>query len=155
MKIVGCGIACVAGSAAVIALAETRTEYVVGCIGLGFFGLCLIGYVALLLLGRPRIDIEPDGIYVSTSLADGICLAWDEISSVERTSLVGQDMIVITPRPEVPWKQRLSLIARLLTRLNQSLSIDGIVLARANLGDQYDLALFALQNSLSRACADR
>lgn len=150
-KVAGIGLVVLAGAITALALAETPTERLMGYVGLVFFSCCLAGYLLLLALGRPRLDLDADGIYIQLSFADGLRLAWRELEHIEQLNLMGQDMIRIQPRTDVDWRQRLSRFARLVSRVNHSMGMDGLLIARVNLGDRYDLAFTALVAGLDQS----
>lgn len=135
----------------IIQIAESPVDRLMGYVAAIFFGFCLIGYVALLATGNPRLDVDRYGFYVKTSLADGLRLEWSEIASIERTSVVNQDMIQVLPHPRIDWHTRLPWFARMVARINRQVGYHGILIARANLGENYEPAFAALTSGLARA----
>jgi len=146
--LMGFGVVALAGAIAAMALIGPGLP---GYFLLAIFICSLAGYR---LMSRSRLDLDADGLYVfQPPFSGGLRLAWHELEHIERPNhmLMG-DIILIHPRPDIDWRQRLSGFALPASWFDRSImGIDGLVIRRTELGNRYDEAFTALIAGFDRS----
>ncbi len=96
-------------------------EAIIGYAGIGFFGpsACYFGF--RLLVRRPALVIDDDGIVDNASALSAGPVSWDEVTDVRATSFGSQRSIVLQVRDEAALLARQALVKRLLMRVNKLL----------------------------------
>ena len=114
-------------------------------LAIGIFGVVFFGALTLYVLWRlvtqmgPVVTLSPTGVRDKRIAADMI--PWSAITGVSTWSAFNQSAIVLTVRPDVEKRLKLSLMTRMTRRANASLGADGLCIASQGLNIGHDALL--------------
>jgi hypothetical protein len=118
-------------AAGVLAISMGGIGYVIGVLGILFFGAASVYLISELVYRRPSLRIDADGITDRATLASAGRIAWGEIGAVRIHSVLGQRFLEILPLDPGAVVARAGPVRRAVLRLNRGVGFPAINIPEA------------------------
>lgn len=113
-------------------------KYLVGVLGILFFGAVFITMILKLASNKPAIIIDDKGVTDNASGVSAGLIEWQDILGVEITSVTNQLFISIYVRDPEKYMQNSSPVKKWMMKMNQSIQGTNINIPKTTLGDDFD-----------------
>ena len=106
-----------------VAMGLSLRTIIIACyVGIPFSGLCLVYAIYRLLIPKPVVVINYEGIFDNASAVGAGMLKWEEIADVFAYDFMGQRMLGIIPVNEEVVLRRQSRLKRVMAKMNKGIA---------------------------------